>query len=671
MLRFRAAVAAACVTLLAACGGSDGPGSPNQNPPPPAPVHTVTVDPNTGLVVIGRSMHLNATTRDENGNVLSGRALTWTSSADGVARVDASGNVTGISTGTATITVTSEGRTAQAGVTVQQAPVGSVRVTPDSNAVRIGDALTFVATTRDDQDNVVTGRAIAWTSSAPAIASIDAATGAVRGVAAGSAIITATSEGKSGTAKIVVTAPLAPVATVTIAPGLDTLEAYDTRQLQATLRDAQGNVLVGRTVTWTSSNPAVATVDAATGLLTGVDRGTVTITATSEGKTGTATRVVIILYRSMTAGTMHACDIASGGIAWCWGLNGNEGRIGGDQLSSTAMSATPVRVPGGLRFTQLASFGRTTCGLTAAGTAYCWGYNGFGTLGAGSNAAQSSTPLPVAGSQSFRTISAGSDHVCAVTVDGAGYCWGNNDWRQLGTGTSTTSSVPTPVSAAFQFATITAGSAFTCGIAFLNGAAYCWGANSIGQTGDGKTINYGNVFVSTPQAVVGGHSFKRIALGSQFACALTQSGQAYCWGSNNGKLGNGPTGYDSSSPVAVAGGLAFRSITAGFGHACGVATDDFIYCWGGNGNGQSGAATGSGITTPARVGSSRAAEVSASGIGTGSGAHSCGISADRLTAWCWGRNDVGQLGNGATTAPTAANPSPTIVAGQKPLPPNP
>src|SRR5437763_6356036 len=285
--------------------------------------------------------------------------------------------------------------------------------------------------------------------------------------------------------------------------------------MQATLRDAGNNVLNNRVVRWTTSNANVATIDSLTGMLTGVDRGTVTITATSEGKVGTTTRVVVIKYRSISAGTMHVCDIASGGFAYCWGLNGDEGRIGSNQLSATAMSSIPVRVPGNINLAQLATFGRHTCGLTAEGKAYCWGYNGWCALAANSTASQSSTPMAVATTQTFRSITAGTDHACAVTFDNVAYCWGNNDWRQLGTGTSATASSPVPVSGGISFASITAGSTFTCGVATLNGAAYCWGANSIGQAGDGKTINYGNVFVSAPQSVAGGQAFKSISLGSQ------------------------------------------------------------------------------------------------------------------------------------------------------------
>ena len=548
------------------------------------------------------------------------------------------------------------------------ATVNSIEVSPATGELAIGKTAKLSATPRDANGNALSGRTINWTSSNASIASVDGS-GMVTGVTAGAATITAASEGKSATASISVKPDVAvmPVASVSVAAAPDTVEAWNPATMQATLRDAASNVLNNRAVRWTTSNTNVATIDSVTGVLTGIDRGTVTVTATSEGKVGTTTRVVVIKYRSISAGTMHVCDIASGGFAYCWGLNGAEGRIGSDQLSSTAMSSVPVRVPGNIKFVQLATFGRHTCGLTAEGKAYCWGYNGWGALGANSNASQSPMPMAVAGNQTFRSITAGSDHACAITFDFISYCWGNNDWRQLGTGTSATASSPVQVSGGVSFASITAGFGFTCGVATLNGVAYCWGANSIGQTGDGKTINYGNVFVSAPQQVVGGQAFKSISLGNQYACGVTVAGQGYCWGGNNSKFGSGPTN-DSSTPVAISGGLTFRSISTGYGHACGVTTADAVYCWGGNGNGQLGVALQNGSNVPVRAaGSLTAAEVSASGIGTGSASHTCMITSDRLTVYCFGRNDVGQLGNGTTTASTAVNSTPVIVVGQKPL----
>jgi len=661
---FTAATAACIVVLAAACGGdSDSPADPG-NGGATAPVATLTVTPLTGSVAIGKTTQLAATAKDAAGNVLTGRTIAWTTSGATIATVDGNGLVTGVAAGTTNIVATSEGKTAQAAITVSHVPVASVTVTPNAPSVKVGATQPLAATLKDEQGNVLAGRAVAWSTSAPNVATIDASTGVVTAVAVGTATMTATSEGKTGSTTVTVSTAVKPVDAIGLAPALDTLEAFSSELVGRTLKDADGIVLTGRAIQWSSSNPAVASIDPVTGMLTGVDRGTVTVTATSEGKAATVTRVVVIKYRSISAGTMHACDIASGGIVWCWGLNGNEGRLGSAQLGENAMSNVPMKLPGDLRFAQISTYARHTCGITVAGKAYCWGYNGWGNLGDGSNASFSSTPVAVSGGITFRAISAGADHTCGVATDNRAFCWGNNDWRQLGTGTVFTTS-PTLVSETLRFAKITAGTSFTCGITTGN-ETYCWGANSIGQIGDGGKISYGNVFVSAPQKVVGGQTFQSVALGNQFACAVTTLGQGYCWGSNNSKLGNGPNGIDSSSPVQVSGGQVFQTISAGYGHACGVTTAQLVYCWGLNGSGQLGASVANG-STPVRAGSIEAIEVAASGIGTGSGAHSCAISKNRLTVWCWGRNDTGQLGNGGTTQGATANPTPAIVLSQKPL----
>src|SRR6185312_15279355 len=139
-------------------------------------------------------------------------------------------------------------------------------------------------TTKDSAGNVLRNRAVTWSSSAPTIASVDA-NGLVRGVAAGRATITGASEGKNGTSAITVN-PI-PVATVTISPSSPSVVEHLTTTLTATTKDANGNTLTGRTVTW-----SFTTIDPVTGVVTGVSAGNATVTATSETKTGTVTLTV-------------------------------------------------------------------------------------------------------------------------------------------------------------------------------------------------------------------------------------------------------------------------------------------------------------------------------------------------------------------------------------------
>jgi uncharacterized protein YjdB len=256
-----------------------------------APVAAVNVTPPTASVVVGQTTTLSAQPVDANGAALSGRAIAWSTSNDKVATVDQSGVVIGVAAGQATITATSEGKSGTAVVTVTAVPVASVTVAPPTLSLQTGQTGTLAATTKDAAGNVLTDRIVAWTSSNTGVATV-APNGTVPTVAPGTATITATSEGKTGTSTITVTAPPpTPVATVAVSPSSVNLTIGGTQQITATPQDAQGNALAGRAVTWQSGNTQVATVTAA-GLITAVGAGSTTVTATSEGKTGTVSVTV-------------------------------------------------------------------------------------------------------------------------------------------------------------------------------------------------------------------------------------------------------------------------------------------------------------------------------------------------------------------------------------------
>src|SRR6266576_1263558 len=168
---------------------------------------------------------------------------------------------------------------------VPTVPVASVTVTPASVSVLQGQTVQLTATPRDANGTPLTGRVITWQSSNSAIASVNG-NGLVSGVAAGGPVtMTATSEGQSGTASITVSG--VPVASVTVSPASASVPVGQTQQLTATLKDANGTVLTGRPVAWSSNNTPVATVTG-TGLVTAKVAGSATITATSEGQSGTS-----------------------------------------------------------------------------------------------------------------------------------------------------------------------------------------------------------------------------------------------------------------------------------------------------------------------------------------------------------------------------------------------
>lgn len=470
--------------------------------------------------------------------------------------------------------------------------------------------------------------------------------------------------------------PVVPVATVTVTPIAGPFERGTTQQFVAVTRDAAGTILTGRTITWSSSVPAAISIDANTGLATVLDRGRGTVTATSEGRSGSAAVEGVIYYRSITAGDGFSCDLGSIGVASCWGSNGGQdGRLGNGALDNSALtdSPVPVNVLGGLRFTTIVSGQRHSCGLTSAGAAYCWGSNGNGALGAPSVPSWAHQPVLVSGGLTFTSLTAGMTHTCGITTTGAAYCWGANGEGQLGNGTQARGDVPVAVSGGIAFAQISAGLStgnnnVTCGVA-TDGRGYCWGSDAYGQIGDGGALTSQVTDVRlTPTLVTGGYTWKSIAVGVEHVCGVRTNGAAMCWGDGaSGKLGTGADTPGETAPSLVAGGLAFGQVEVGYANSCGITQGTFqLYCWGANVSGESGSALPLGDTgrSPALAATGEWADVNLGGTS----AHTCMISRDRLSVRCMGEDNYGQLGNGVTTPVGTPNTTPVLVQGQQPLP---
>ena len=184
-------------------------------PPPPPVVTTVTVTPPSASIAVGATVVLQATAKDAQGNVMSGQTVVWSTSNAAAATVSASGVVTGVGAGSATITATCAGKLGTSSVTVTSAPpppppvVTTVTVAPSTASIVVGATVALSATVKDAQGNVMTGQTIVWSTSNAAAATVSAS-GVVTGVAAGSATITATCSGKTGSSAMAVTAPPPP-----------------------------------------------------------------------------------------------------------------------------------------------------------------------------------------------------------------------------------------------------------------------------------------------------------------------------------------------------------------------------------------------------------------------------------------------------------------------------
>lgn len=252
-------------------------------------------------------------------------------------------------------------------------------------------------------------------------------------------------------------------------------------------------------------------------------------------------------FTSISAGGQHTCALDSGGQAYCWGYN-FYGQIGNNS-SAFASSPTAVQQPSGVTFAAIQAGDKHTCALDGAGQAYCWGYGGDGAVG---NNSVLGSRVPVAVQQpsgvTFASIATEYNHACGVDSGGQAYCWGLNGNGQLGDSTVVNRTVPVAVlQSGLTFASVTTGLNLTCA-RNSSGQAYCWGSNQYGQLGNGTTTSSRiPVAVSQPSGV----TFPLVTAGSSQACGLDTGGQTWCWGRNNfGQLGDNSS-TNRNAPVAT------------------------------------------------------------------------------------------------------------------------
>ena len=315
------------VAVAAACGGGDsgGPTAPPTVDPPRAT--TVMVSPATAELDVGETVQLTAVVRDQNSNVMAGASVTWMSGANSVATVNASGLVTGVAGGTATITARSGSAQGTAQITVVSvtAPVVSVEVSSpaEPNALgeplQLGEALQLSAAAFDENGQAVSGAEFSWESSNTSVATVDA-TGLVTAVAAGTATITASAGDVRTSVEITVVSATQPVVSVEVSPSAETITLGGTLQLSAAAFDENGQAVSGAEFSWESSNASVATVDA-TGLVTAVAAGTATITASVGGARGTAEITVQNPLASPDREILVALYNATDGPNWGYAFN--------------------------------------------------------------------------------------------------------------------------------------------------------------------------------------------------------------------------------------------------------------------------------------------------------------------------------------------------------------
>lgn len=231
------------------------------------------------------------------------------------------------------------------------------------------------------------------------------------------------------------------------------------------------------------------------------------------------------------------------------------------------------------------------------------------------------------------TLSTGGGQTCSVREDGTAWCWGRNNWGQLGTGNTTYSTVPVQVGSYDHWSTIATSGTSTCAIR-KNHTLWCWGLNHNGQLGDGTTSSR-----KRPGRVGDDADWTMVSNSWFHTCAVKTNGTLWCWGFNDrGQLGDG-TLRRRLSPKRVGGG-GYATVATGGTHTCATRTDGSLWCWGANDFGQLGDRSRERRVTPVRIGT-RADWTTVSASWT----HTCGTSSTGVGR-CWGRNTVGQLGDG-------------------------
>ena len=249
------------------------------------PIALIRISPPAGNVAVGGTLTLQGEALDGTGAVLPNRLLEWTSSAPDIATVNATGVVTGVSVGQATISATGEGKSGTALITVLPTPIATISIEPDGATLPAGATRLFVATPRDASGQPLTGRTLEWRSSNDAVATVSSS-GLLTAISPGTVTITVSAPGggPGGTtpsASVSVTVLIEPVASAAVVPATASVQVGQTVDLTVNLFNSAGDPLspAGRGITWSSSDASIATINSS-GRVTGVAIGGVTITAT-------------------------------------------------------------------------------------------------------------------------------------------------------------------------------------------------------------------------------------------------------------------------------------------------------------------------------------------------------------------------------------------------------
>ncbi|MBK6847195.1 MAG: RCC1 repeat-containing protein [Proteobacteria bacterium] len=390
-----------------------------------------------------------------------------------------------------------------------------------------------------------------------------------------------------------------------------------------------------------------------------------------------------VAHLAMGAAGDHVCARRTDGSLWCWGYNGY-GQLGD---GTTLSRSSPVQVTAiGTSVVDVAPGSNHTCARDATGSLFCWNSNGTGELGDGTYTNRSLPGRVNALGTSVLGVVAGGGHSCARRSDGSVWCWG---WGSY-VGDGQYSPRPSPVAITALGTTtveLAAGEHHTCARR-TEGRLWCWGANADGQLGDGTVFaalsprpvaglrcDCGDGVCSRSESATScpadcrGQScgdgrcvgtetsatcpadcadvrFSAVAAGGQQSCAQRLDGTVQCWGQNGyNQLDGSARGVLTSPVVITALGTSVTQLAMGSHHACARRADGRLLCWGDNSSGEAGIGASTGPLLAPQLVTALGTNV----VGAAAGSFATCAHRSDGSLWCWGANEVGQVGDGTTT----------------------
>jgi len=378
-------------------------------------------------------------------------------------------------------------------------------------------------------------------------------------------------------------------------------------------------------------------------------------------------------YSTISASQDSTCAVAEDHSMRCWGRDDymQLGRIGWQGQNMYQPTNVSLTYGGGSASAlETSAYGNHACALMSDERIKCWGDSTYGQLGTSGGSSLPDVTNFWSTSSMPTQVSSGRNHTCAILVDQSVWCWGDNNWAQMGRGFISNAPFWSPAQVPQIGSTsiaVSAGAEHSCAI-LTNGSAYCWGWITYGKLGDGglsSTIGNPSWVAVLPQ----NRTVAAISAGHHNTCAILDDGTVRCWGLNNyGQYGDGTTTTQqtSSGEALLPSGKTAIAIDVGAYHVCAILNDDSTYCWGKNNYGQLGVgSTVSFHTTPTQVNVPNG--ITFSTISTGYD-HTCAISSD-ASAYCWGDNSHGELGDGTSVdrfSPVEINLGPSCIGCSEP-----